>query len=277
MSISGVGGPRPADDAEPADATQAPAQAEADAPVVRGGGTRVPEAVSKEALSFDQTHHASRNIPDLSYGPVVVGGEKAPGGGWIVQVGSMPTSIIGPRPGAKPFDVASYLVKDGKVTNAGGPGGTPGPLTPTGGTTTGPTGRPGPLHPPVPSAGALADRVIGALKDGDDAAATKVALQAGTGLSSPGLGFPRLTANPASEDVKRFQDFLGKVESNGSLSDLAAAVGREQTAERDRITGGEPHPMPIPDWYGSADIMSMLVSKYGSDSQKEAWASPTQA
>src|SRR5207244_2001795 len=85
-------------------------------------GGAIPADVSRAVNGYDMLHHPGRNIPDATYGPVVVDGKKNKDGSWTVRVGSMRTSIAGPLPGIskKPFDIVEYTYKHGKVTEAHG-------------------------------------------------------------------------------------------------------------------------------------------------------------
>jgi hypothetical protein len=248
MSVSGVGGAQGGFDVgDAASAAQSEGVLANDAiGAVRGAGTTVPREVGGAVTAFDQQHHANRNIPDLSYGPTVVSGTRNSDGSWNVTVGSSPTSIAGPRPGQKPFDLVTYLWKNGKVSVE--------------------------KNPPATSSGdAIAGNVEAALKKGDGKTAVSDAIGAGKALVGPGLGFPRLVDKPAAADVQTFKDMLSKLEKDGKLDDLKKASDAEEKRERDAISGGRPGNFPIPDWYGSGDVMNALVDKYGSASQKATW------
>jgi hypothetical protein len=244
MNVTGPSGAHSAGGLEH-DAGLTPAQAEvASATAVRGGGTTVPASVQKEALAYDQAHHKNRNIPDLSYGPTFIDGHKNTDGSYTVNVGSSPTSIMGPRPGQKPFDIVSYHVDaHGKVSVE----------QPT--TSTPHWGDPG--------------FVLDALKKHDNKGATSKALAAAEGLYTGGMGFPRLTDKPDATAVARFKNLLSALSSAGKLDDLKTAVDAEEKREHDSITHGSTR--PIPDWYGPAEIMGALMNKYATTTQKHEY------
>src|SRR5438270_690173 len=75
-------------------------------------------------------------------------------------------------------------------------------------------------------------------------------------LMLPGMGFPRPNQSPKPEDVKRFKEFFAQLRKDGKVGDLKKAVEAEEKRERDAITGGRPHPFPIPDWYGVMEVVS---------------------
>ena len=96
--IGRTGGVGPADADLPRDDTS-PTPAASSASVVRGP-TMPPRKVGSDVEAYDLKHHGNRNIPDLSY-IGIVDSKKHADGSWDVTVGSMPTSIMGPRPGQK--------------------------------------------------------------------------------------------------------------------------------------------------------------------------------
>src|SRR5207249_4463796 len=143
-------------------------------------GPGLPANVQQAVMAFDRQHHANRNIPDLSYGPVLIGAEKQ-GSDYIVQVGSMPTTIAGPRPGAKPTDIATYVYANGKVTE----------------------------QKPIHGGGGIADAFAceTAMATRDNEAALRAGYDAMKGLMGPSLGFPHPSDNAKPEDVTRFKGF----------------------------------------------------------------------
>jgi hypothetical protein len=247
MTVNGPSGPSdiaPADDTQttPAAPDAAPG-AGATAPV-RGVGQGLPTAVQLQVLDYDRTHHANRNIPDRSYGPVVVSSTRNDDGSFSVDVGSMPTTLFGPRPGQKPFDLTSYTFKDGQVTEAGA--------------------APPPTGPE--SGEGYAEDVENLLDDGNSRGATEAARKASGQLALGGLGFPRLNPNPSPDDVSNFKEMLGDLEADNRLDDLRNAVDKD---EQRLIQGfGGRRPM---DWYGPAEVLSTVINKYGTDSQKAIW------
>jgi hypothetical protein len=110
MSVGGVGGWR----AEQAEEAAPPAlDPAARAAPVRGPIAPVPPEIARAVLAFDKQRY-DRNAPDRKYGGVVDGRREADGS-WVVRVGTFPTTFAGPRPGAKPFDVATYRYRKGEV------------------------------------------------------------------------------------------------------------------------------------------------------------------
>jgi hypothetical protein len=86
-----------------------------------------------------------------------------------------------------------------------------------------------------------------------------------------GLGFPRPNPKPDPGQVQRFKAMLSRLDTDGYFSYLATSVQQEEHDQREAIAPGRT--TPIPDWYGPAEVMKMLVQKYGTEPQKAAWQS----
>jgi hypothetical protein len=251
MDVSGIGATQrselPEDDGAVKSAAPQAADSTQAAAATRGTGQAVPANVSSAVLGYDEQHHPGRNIPDARYGPVLVGGEKQADGSWLVTVGSMRTSIAGPLPGMdkKPFDLNTYLFKNGKIHEV----------------------------KPVQHGAGDAAKVEKALDKGDNEGAITAADDAIRNVMLPSFGFPRIKDPVAPADADRVKGMLSGLEKDGKLDDFKAAVDAQQKASLDRF-GGRP-PM---DWFGPKQTFSAVVDKFGTPSQKAIWnaAAPTQ-
>jgi hypothetical protein len=239
--------------ADAADTSAADAQATSGtdaapgASVVRGAGQALPASVQTAVLSFDRQNHASRNMPDRSYGPVVVSSSRNHDGSWNVQVGTMPTTLFGPRPGQKPFDIVTYRCDSDGSVSVGGATSTGGGVTETG--------------------DGYAEDVEQNLDNGNSRGAVESAVTAGKNLVRAGLGFPSMNPNPDPADVESFKQMLSDLESDNRIDDLAKAAVKEEARQIAGFPGGR-RPM---DWYGSREVLDALVRKYGTPSQQSTW------
>jgi hypothetical protein len=244
MSISGPGSRLPLDAAlaetASAAAEAAGSAAASAAQAVRGAGPAIPANVSQAVTAYDMQHHGRRNVPDLSYGPVVVGGRRESDGSWTVNVGSMPTTIAGPRPGAKPFDIVAYTWKNGRVEVA---------------------------KPEATGGAGDAQAIEAALAKGDPKEVVAVAREAvGRSLLLPSLGFVRANPHPDAAELKRFKECLKGLEKDHKLDDFRRAVDAEEQREIDGFGGRRPM-----DWYGPKEVFSALVQAFGTPTQKAIW------
>jgi hypothetical protein len=113
-----------------------------------------------------------------------------------------------------------------------------------------------------------AERVWDAIGNGDFKSATRAALAASGGLAVGGPRSLRLNPKPDPAQVQTFKAMLSRLEKEGSwLSSLSTAVRQE---EHDESKGRTP---PILHGQGPAEVLDMLVKKYGTDAQKTKWKS----